>query len=149
MGLFLLYSYSLLCWIIVCCILSLPLYLPSSLASSILCFLAPLVSTCCPALHLRFPDGSSPACPSPSSQLITFACTLPASSASMFPRSSLDPFVVHYLSLNASWVERDLTAGSVCGYWVLPCKQSLTPVLSGMTLSLPHYLIFCNCNCLF
>ena len=61
-GLFILYSYSLLCWIIVRCILCLPLYLPSSLSSSsilflvpVAVFLAPLVSTRRPALHLRFP----------------------------------------------------------------------------------------------
>ena len=128
MGLFILYSYSLIVWFILC------LPLPSSLSSSSILFLAPLVSTRRPALHLRFPGGSSPACPTPSGQLITFACTLPASSVSPFRRSSLDPFVVHFLLLNASWVERDLTAGPVCGYWVLPCKQPPDTIHSVSTL---------------
>ena len=131
MGLFILYSYSLLCWIILCCILCLPLYLPSSLSrSSILflvpvVFLVPLVSTRHPALHLRFPGGSSPACPTPFRSALLIACTPPASPVSRIPHSSSDPFVetLFVYETPPGWSATSLLV-LCCGYWVLHHKDS-------------------------
>ena len=86
-----------------CCILCLHLYLPSSLSSSSILFLvpvvflAPLVSTRHPALHLCFPGGSSPACPTPSGQLYTLPAPHQLLRSAGFLVFHRIPWLKHYL----------------------------------------------------
>ena len=101
MGLFIPYSYSLLCWIIVCCILCLPQYLPTSLSSSSIRFFGCLPGPPC-VYPLSSPASTFPrwfitCLPYTLWSALLIACTPPASPVDWFPHSSSDPFVKHYL----------------------------------------------------
>ena len=120
MGLFILCSYSLLCWITVL-YLCLPLYLPSSLSSSSTSIFWSLLLSPWPLLSLPVIQSCIyvslvfcfllPALHPP----VSSATPLQPASLSSRPGGSLSIlpfcFVLKLLLLNTSWLERDLTAG--------------------------------------